>query len=124
PGLVLPADYGGRALSVLEAVAVLEGFGEGGTDAGLAFAVGVHGVLCGAAITTLGTPVQRERYLPGIASGERLGALAMSEVDGGATTAGDGVTAVRTRDGWRLTGTRPDVVNAPFADHFLATAAT
>src|SRR5262249_45859448 len=41
-----------------------------------------------------------------------------------ATTAGDGVTAVRTRDGWRLTGTRPNVVNAPFADHFLVTAAT
>jgi alkylation response protein AidB-like acyl-CoA dehydrogenase len=123
-GLVVPASYGGRALSVLEAVALLEGLGEGGTDAGLAYAIGVHGVLCGAPIATLGTLLQRERYLPGIATGELLGALALSEVDGGATATGAGVTAVRTADGWQLTGTRSNVVNAPFADLFLVTAAT
>jgi alkylation response protein AidB-like acyl-CoA dehydrogenase len=122
-GLLLPAGEGGLGLSVLEAVALLEGFGEGATDAGLAFALGVHGVLCGVPIATLGTPSQRAHYLPGIASGDCLGALALSELDGGATTAGDGVTAVRTRDGWQLAGTRPNVVNAPYAHHFLVTAA-
>ncbi len=122
-GLLLPAGNGGLGLSVLEAVALLEGFGEGATDAGLAFAIGVHGVLCGVPIATLGTVSQRERYLPGIASGERLGALALAELDGGATTAGDGVTAVRAGEGWQLKGTLPTVVNAPHAHHFLLTAA-
>lgn len=123
-GALLPSSHGGLGLSVLEVVALLEGFGEGTGDAGLALSVGVHGLLCGVPIATLGTPSQRDRYLPDIASGARVGAIALSELDGGARVAGQGVTAARTREGWQLQGARPNVVNAPFAHHFLITAAT
>jgi alkylation response protein AidB-like acyl-CoA dehydrogenase len=123
-GLLLPTGEGGLGLSVLEAVALLEGFGEGATDAGLAFAVGVHGVLCGVPIDRLGTPSQRDRYLPQISSGDGLFGLALSELDGGATAAGAGITAERAGTAWWLRGTLPDVVNAPYARHFLVTADT
>jgi alkylation response protein AidB-like acyl-CoA dehydrogenase len=123
-GLLLPACYGGLGLSVLEAVALLEGFGEGATDAGLALAVGVHGVLCGVPVATLGTAAQRKQYLADIACGRRLAALALSELDGGATARRGEVSAVGTRDGWLLTGTLQNVVNGPHADLYLLTAAT
>jgi alkylation response protein AidB-like acyl-CoA dehydrogenase len=119
-GLLVPVRDGGLGLTILEAVALMDGFGEGAVDAGLAFAIGAHALLCGVPIATLGDSAQRERYL----SGQRLGALALSEIDGGATTNGSGVTATQTGHGWRLDGTRSHVVNAPNADYFLITAAT
>jgi alkylation response protein AidB-like acyl-CoA dehydrogenase len=123
-GALVPTGYGGLGLSVLEVAALLEGFGEGGTDAGLAAAIGASGVLCGGTVTALGSASQRERYLGGIASGERLGGLALSEVDGWAGGSGAGVTATPGAGGWSLDGALQQVLNAPYADHFLITAAT
>jgi alkylation response protein AidB-like acyl-CoA dehydrogenase len=123
-GLLLPVEHGGLGLNMQEAVALLEGFGEGGMDAGLALAVGAHGMLCGVPIAALGTVVQRERYLAGIAGGELLAALAMAEVTGGATAAGDGFCAVQVPGGgWRVSGRQPEVVNAPHARLLVITAA-
>jgi alkylation response protein AidB-like acyl-CoA dehydrogenase len=122
-GLLLPLHDGGLGLTVLEAVSLLEGFGEGAMDPGLALAIGVHGLLFGVPIATLGTPLQRDR-LAGICSGARIGALALSEVDGGAAGDGAGVTAVPVGDGWRLDGALAKVVNGPHAHHFLLTADT
>ncbi len=70
-GVLLPAGKGGLGLTVLQAVAFLEGFGEGGGDAGLALAIGVHGLLCGVPVATLGTRAQRDRYLADIAECQR-----------------------------------------------------
>src|SRR6266567_7343817 len=47
---LLPSDQGGLGLNVLETVAILEGFGAGGLDPGLAFGLGVHGVLGGGSV--------------------------------------------------------------------------
>jgi alkylation response protein AidB-like acyl-CoA dehydrogenase len=123
-GLLLPLHDGGLSLTVLEAVSLLEGFGEGAADPGLALSLGVHGQLFGVPIATLGTPAQRDRHLPAICSGARIGALALSEVDGGAVEDGAGVTAVPAGDGWRLEGALAKVINGPHAHHFLLTADT
>jgi alkylation response protein AidB-like acyl-CoA dehydrogenase len=119
-GVLVPVRDGGLGLTILETVALLDGFGEGSADAGLAFAIGTHALLCGVPIATLGDSAQRRRYL----SGQRLGALALREVDGGATVNGGGVTAIHTGHGWRLDGAQSNVVNAPNAGYFLITAAT
>lgn len=119
-----PAGAGGLGLNVLESVALLEGFGEGAADPGLAFAIGVHGALCGVPIASLGTPSQRDRYLPGLSSGTRPFGLALSELDGGAGAVGEGVAAAPAHGGWRLNGAIANVVNAPFAEVFLVTAGT
>lgn len=120
----IPLAYGGLGANVLETVAVLEGFGEGSGDTGLSLAVAVHGMLCALPIALLGTPQQRDRYLGAMASGTWLGALALAELDGGATASGHDVTATRFLDGWILEGEKADVINAPNAHHFLITART
>ncbi|PKW16288.1 acyl-CoA dehydrogenase family protein [Saccharopolyspora spinosa] len=123
-GALLPTAHNGLGATVLEAVAMLEGFGEGSGDAGLSLALGTHGVLCAVPIAKLGSFAQREHYLPRMASGEWLGGLALSEVDGCATETGPGITAVQQREGWLLGGRKPHVVNAPHAHHFVVTAVT
>jgi alkylation response protein AidB-like acyl-CoA dehydrogenase len=118
--IALPAAHGGGGATPLEAVALLEGFGEGSGDPGLALSVAAHGALCGVPIAVLGTTDQRERLLPGIASGERVAAVALAETTGGTPD----VRAIRTPDGWRLDGAVPNAVNASVARTFLLTAVT
>ncbi|WP_158850992.1 acyl-CoA dehydrogenase family protein [Saccharothrix deserti] len=114
-GVALPTEHGGRGATPLEAVALLEGFGEGGDDAGLALSATIHGVLFGVPIATLGSRSQRDRHLSHVVSGERVGAVASSET-------GDEIVALRTAHGWRLDGGKHTVANAPVAHHFLVTA--
>lgn len=124
-GALVPTSHGGLGLSVLATAALLEGFGEGGTDAGLALALAASGVLYGGTVTALGSAPQRARYLGGIASGERIAGLALSEVDGWAGGTGPGLNGESGAGGWwSLDGVLPQVLNAPYADHFLVTAST
>ncbi|WP_027345031.1 acyl-CoA dehydrogenase family protein [Hamadaea tsunoensis] len=118
--IALPAVHGGGGATPLEAVALLEGFGEGSGDPGLALSVTAHSALCGVPISFLGSVHQRERLLPAIASGERVAAVALAETTGGAP----GVHAVRTPNGWRLDGALHNTINAPVAGTFLLTAVT
>lgn len=120
----IPAVYGGLGSGVLETAALLEGFGEGSGDAGLALAVGVHSLMCAVPLAVLGTQSQADRYLPRIASGDWLGGMALAESHGGAAADGFEVIAVRTADGWLLDGGKDDVINAPDAHHFVVTAVT
>lgn len=116
----LPLRHGG-GLSALETTANLEGFGEAG-DAGLALSVGVHGLLCAAPISRLGTDAQVQKYLPAIASGEWVGGMSLLELEGAAAPGNLAVRAARRGRHWLLDGTKAHVVNAPIAHHFLVTA--
>ncbi|MEW2444472.1 acyl-CoA dehydrogenase family protein [Micromonospora marina] len=120
PGTAIPAAFGGGGAGPLAAVALWEGLGEGSGDPGLALSLAAHGGLCGVPIAVLGSRRQRDEFLPGIADGERVAAVALAESTGGAP----GVRATRTRGGWRLDGVLPDVINAPVASTLLLTAAT
>lgn len=118
PGIALPADRGGSAATALEAVALFDGLGEGAGDPGLVLSVAANAFLCGVPIAVLGTAAQRDGLLPGIASGDRIVAVGQDEIIGGT----QGVRAVRTPRGWRVSGTVPSVLNAPVARTFLLTA--
>jgi len=82
------------------------------------------GTAFGTAVQNFGSPAQKERYLPGISSGEIIGALAGTEAG-----AGSDLSLVETRaelqgDKWVLTGSKDLVTNAPLADAFLVLAWT
>ncbi len=119
-GAPLPAEHGGGGKTALETSLMLEGFGSGACDAGLALAWGAHTLLCGASIAAHGTPDQQKRALPDLATGARVGAFAADEPD---------PVHLRTRaerrgSGFVLTGEKTFVVNAPVAHLFVVTAVT
>jgi len=93
-------------------------------DAGVAVVFGAHSVLCGNNIERNGTPEQKDRYLPRLASGERRGCMGITEPE-----AGSDALSIRTRakkDGsvYVLSGTKMFISNAPIADTALIYATT
>jgi acyl-CoA dehydrogenase len=78
----------------------------------------------GTALQHFGTQAQKARFLPGIGSGEAIGALACTEAEAGSDLSGMATTAERKGDGWVLTGSKDLVTNAPVADVFLVLAWT
>ncbi|MFF1903433.1 acyl-CoA dehydrogenase family protein [Kitasatospora sp. NPDC058218] len=126
PGLagpLVPRALGGGGLSATQTCALLEGLGEGARDPGLALAVGVHAVLATVPLRAFGSPRQRERYLPLMASGDWIGAVSLRQTQGAAlaptVTARPGTPGL---GGWVLTGDLDLVAGGPVAHHFLVVA--
>jgi alkylation response protein AidB-like acyl-CoA dehydrogenase len=71
-------------------------------------------------IVLFGTPAQREKYLPGLASGEKIAAYALTEPGSGSDALAAKTKAVLSADGksWKLTGSKLYITNAGFADIF------
>ncbi|MGK5733592.1 acyl-CoA dehydrogenase family protein [Streptomyces sp. URMC 124] len=84
---------------------------------GVAEAVNVHNLAC-FGTATYGTPAQREELLPGMLSGELLGAYCLSEAEAGSDAASLTTRAMREGDGYRITGTKAWVTHAGHADFY------
>ncbi|MGH3737544.1 MAG: acyl-CoA dehydrogenase family protein [Micromonosporaceae bacterium] len=123
-GLCVPTRYGGRQLTATDTVAVLEALGGSCVDNGLMFALGAHLWACTYPLVRFGDDAQRERWLPGLASGGLIGAHAATEPGAGSDAAAIRTTAIRTDTGWVLNGTKTFITNAPVAGLFLVTAVT
>ncbi|AKH98843.1 acyl-CoA dehydrogenase [Hoeflea sp. IMCC20628] len=74
-------------------------------------------------LTALGED-QRERFLPGLASGDKTLCFALSEPDAGSDVFGMKSRAVRDGDDWILTGTKQWITNGPYADYVMVFAVT
>jgi glutaryl-CoA dehydrogenase len=86
-------------------------------DASMATFYGVHAGLAMGSVRTCGSPAQQERWLPGMASFEKIGAFALTEPTGGSdVAAGLRTTARRDGDSWILNGEKRWIGNATFAD--------
>ena len=72
-----------------------------------------------APIALFGTDEQRGRWLPHVASGERIAAFAISEADAGSDVAAMRTTAHAENDGWRLDGEKTWISNAGIADQYV-----
>jgi alkylation response protein AidB-like acyl-CoA dehydrogenase len=121
-GMPVPVQYGGLGLGLSPLLAVMEGLGYGGRDQGLLFSINAHLWTNSLPILGYGTDEQRARYLPGLSSGELIGANAASEPNSGSDVYSMATTAVR-RDGvYVLNGAKTFVTNAPVADLFVAYA--
>ena len=123
-GLPLPSRYGGRDAAPLAVAAAFEGLGYGCADNGLAFALQAHLWGCASPLAAFGTGPQKERWLPGLCSGEAIGALAMSEPEAGSDAYALRATAARRGERYLLNGEKSFVTNAPVADVMLVFAAT
>ena len=111
---VAEAD-GGAGLGFLEHLVVVEEISRASASIGMSYAA--HSNLCVHNLWANGTPTQRERWLPGLLSGEHVGALAMSEADAGSDVIGAmSCRAVRGDGGWVANGSKMWITNGPEAD--------
>jgi acyl-CoA dehydrogenase len=120
-GLV-PAVLGhGPAISVLNLCLVREGLARFSTEAEIAFALqglGSHPIL------VAGGPEVVERWIPRVAAGEAVAAFALTEPDAGSDAASLTIDAEPDGDGYRLTGEKVFISNAPEADIYTVFART
>lgn len=123
-GAVWPRAYGGAGGSAQGLCAAAIELGEGSGDAGLVLAWAAHTLACGAPIWQLGEHSQRQRHLPGLAAGTRIGAFAHEERPLAGDPIGVQTRALRRGGGFVLRGRKTWVVNAPIADIFVVTAVT
>ena len=124
PGLCVPADRGGMGLDLLTSARVLEGFAEGCDDMGLVFAACAHLFASCVPVAEFGGDELRERVLPRLASGEWVGANAITEAEAGSDVLALQARAERDGDGYRLTGVKEYVTNGPVADATVVYART
>ncbi|AHH18624.1 acyl-CoA dehydrogenase [Nocardia nova SH22a] len=75
-------------------------------------------------IADLSTPDQKKRWLPGIAAGESIGAIAMTEPGAGSDLQGIRTSAVRDGDEWVINGQKTFITNGIHADIAVAVAST
>jgi acyl-CoA dehydrogenase len=121
-GLSIPPEYGGLGLSVMQKTLVHEMLGRG--PWGLASFISVHtGIGC-VGIVRFGSPAQRQRYLPKMATGEWLGSFALTEPDAGSDAAALQTRAERRGDGYVLNGRKTFITNAPKAHQLFLFART
>lgn len=123
-GAPLAESFGGAGLGAQAFVRLLGGFGEGSGDAGLSLAWAMQVYGCALPIQRFGSTEQCRRLLPGLVSGERVGAFAHAERQPSIDPVGLRTVAVRRGASWVLKGTKTWVVNGPVADVFLVTAVT
>ncbi|MGL4323411.1 MAG: acyl-CoA dehydrogenase family protein [Beijerinckiaceae bacterium] len=121
-GLTAPEEYGGLGLTMEEEVTVMFELGRAAPAFRSMFATNVGIGMQGIAID--GTPEQKNKYLPGLASGELIGSFALTEPDVGSDAASVKTTARRDGESYIIDGTKRYITNAPHAGIFTVMART
>ena len=103
-GISIPEEYGGSNLSRLSRVLVHQMLGRSGF--GFAGIFAAHGGIGSEALVTIGTPEQKQRYLPRMATGELRGCFALTEPSAGSDAGGITTTAVKKGDRYILNGVK------------------
>ena len=91
-------------------------------DSGYRSAMSVQSSLVMHPIYAYGSEEQRQKYLPGLCSGELIGCFGLTEPDAGSDPGSMKTRAEKTATGYKLTGTKMWISNSPFADVFVVWA--
>ncbi|MGP8077410.1 MAG: acyl-CoA dehydrogenase family protein [Thermoplasmata archaeon] len=118
----VPVAYGGLGLSYRVQAIILEEISR--ASPALALSVGAHSNLFADNVARNGSDEQRERFLPKIASGEEIGALALTEPNAGSDAVSLTTRATRHGETYRISGTKQFITNGPVADVVLVYAKT
>lgn len=116
----IPAEYGGSDGSFAYQSVVFEELTYAGD---MAFGIHVHAIVAHY-ILNQGTEAQKQKYLPKLASGEMVAAIAMSEPGAGSDLKGVRTTALTGPDGYRLNGSKTFISNGYLADLIVVVAKT
>ncbi len=121
-GVCVPAEYGGAGADFLSYILVLEELSR--ADAGVGVTVAVHTSAVTMPLVAFGTDEQRQRFVPPLASGEELGAFALTEPGAGSDAGAILTRAEPDGDGWRIDGAKQWITNGRYAGTFLLFART
>jgi isovaleryl-CoA dehydrogenase len=117
-GVTIPEEFGGSGLGFLAHMIAMEEISRASASVGLSY--GAHSNLCVQNIYHNGNDAQRRKYLPKLASGEWVGALAMSEPGAGSDVVGSmSCHAELVGDTWIANGSKMWITNGPDADVLL-----
>ena len=117
----MPEEYGGSGADKLYTVVQLEALAQGGYS-GVGFSL--HSEIVAPYLLRYGTPAQKQKYLPALARGELIGAIAMTEPSAGSDLQGIKATAVLEGDHYRLNGSKTFITNGWHADLVIVVAKT
>ncbi len=122
-GLGIPEEYGGAGVDDYRFNAV---FAEeiAKFTAAAASCFGIHADITAPYVVHMGTDEQKERWLPGVAAGEKIMAIGMTEPSGGSDLAALKTTAVKDGEGWVLNGSKTFITNGHQCDLAVVAART
>jgi len=121
-GITVPEADGGADMGYLAHVIAVEEIARASASVSLSY--GAHSNLCVNQIALNGTAEQKAKYLPGLISGEHVGALAMSEAGAGSDVVSMKLRAEKRNDHFRLNGTKYWITNGPDATTLVVYAKT
>ncbi|TFH46068.1 MAG: acyl-CoA dehydrogenase, partial [Lysobacterales bacterium] len=116
-GLLIPEEYGGLGVDTISYVCVMEEFAR--ACASMEIVVSVHNSLVSHAIAKFASDAIKKKYLPILASGEKIGAYCLSEPGAGTDAGSLSTTAKRDGSDFIVNGTKSWVTNAGIAGIFL-----
>jgi acyl-CoA dehydrogenase len=122
-GIEFPEAYGGAGGDLATSIVFAEELARG-RSGGVAFSVIVHTDMSSPWLVRFGTEEQRRRYLPSIARGEIVCALAITEPGAGSDMARLSTRARRDGDHWVLTGAKTFITNGVYGDLYFVAART
>ena len=121
-GIPFDEEYGGIGLDTLTYVLAVEELSKVCASTGVILSA--HTSLGADCINKFGNEEQKEKYLLPLASGEKLGAFALTEPDAGTDASGQKTVAVKDGDEYVLNGTKIFITNAGYADTYVVFAMT
>ncbi len=122
-GLIVPEEYGGLGLSNAGYSRVVQQVSR--YDASTSLTIGAHSSIGMKGLLLFGSPAQKERYLPRLATGELIASFCLTEAGSGSDAGSISTSAIKNPDGsWTLNGEKIWITNGSFAGFFTVFART
>lgn len=121
-GIFIPEEYGGSGLGYHEYVAIIEEIAK--VDPSIGLSIAAHNSLCTGHIYYFGNDLQKQKYLPKLASGEWIGAWGLTEHNTGSDAGGMNTTAVKDGEHYILNGSKNFITHGKSGDVAVVIART
>jgi alkylation response protein AidB-like acyl-CoA dehydrogenase len=121
-GAVFPESYGGAGMTTLDFVVMMEEIAK--VDPSVGLGVGAHNGLCTSHIFLFGNEEQKQKYLPDLCSGRKLGGWGLTEPQSGSDAGGMRSVAVRNGDHYVLNGSKTFCTHGSVGSTFVIMAKT
>ncbi|MBN8707420.1 MAG: acyl-CoA dehydrogenase [Bacteroidetes bacterium] len=121
-GMMVPEQWGGSGLDAISYVLAMTEISK--IDASAAVVMSVNNSLVCWGLNEFGSTLQKEKYLKPLASGQKLGAFALSEPNAGSDASNQATVAVRNGENWVINGAKNWITNGQNADLYLVFAST